>query len=569
LSARSSIAPATLLALSLFAPDSARAAWTANGNLVCSAANDQTNLIMAPDGGGGMFIVWQDDRAGNADLYATRLTSAGSVAAGWPANGYAVCTAAGDQKLPVIAPDGAGGFYLAWEDYRVPGGESDLYLQRVTGSATLAAGWPANGLAVCALAHSQGFPCMIAGTSGAIVAWQDERSGTSTDVYVQRVSGAAAPQWTANGVALCTAAGHQMFPTIASDGADGAIVAWQDARNGNTDIDAQRIGSAGTPLWAAGGVPVCGATDDQLTPRIVADAGGGAIVEWDDDRDFNSDVYTQRLNASGVAQWGADGVALCTDLSEQYSAAIVADGMGGAIVTWTDYRGGGGDLYAQRINASGATQWLANGAVMCDATGEQFDAQAVSDLANGMYLVWADARGGAGASDIYAARVTSSGAIAKGWLANGSLVCNAINAQQRPAVLADGAGCFVAWADERNGVGSGDVYAWRSGSSTSVDVPLPPLAAALGLAPPFPNPARGGVTLRFESSAFGPARLTIVDLAGRHVRSLLDDGDLPGGTHVLSWDGRDEAGALAPAGLYLVVLESLGGHETRKVAIVR
>jgi hypothetical protein len=567
LSARSLRRLAALLALLALAPRDARATWSANGNAVCTATSEQSTPVMTSDGGGGLFIAWQDSRSGNADLYATRINANGSVVPGWPINGYVVCAAPGDQKLAVIAADGAGGFYLAWEDYRVPGGESDLYLQRITGLGAPSAGWPVNGLAVCALAHSQGFPSLIADASGATVAWQDDRSGTS-DVYVQRVSLSAAPLWTENGVAVCTAAGLQMFPTLVSDGAGGAFVAWQDSRGGDNDVYLQRVNSAGTPLWAADGVPVCTAVDEQLTPRLVGDAGG-VIVEWDDYRDFNSDVYAQRLNASGVRQWPAGGVALCTDLAEQYSTAIVADGVGGAIVVWTDYRGGSGDLYAQRVSSAGATQWLANGAVMCNAVGEQFDATAAPDLANGMYLAWADARGGVGTADIYAKRVTSSGGTANGWTANGSLVCNAANAQQRPAVMADGAGCFVAWSDERVTIGSADLYALRVGSSTSVDVPLPPRTPAIGLAAPFPNPARSGVTLRFESSAAGPVRLEVIDLAGRRVRSLLDETDFPGGTHVVSWDTRDQAGALAPAGLYLVVLQSGAGLETRKVAIVR
>jgi hypothetical protein len=557
-----------MLALAAIAPRDARAAWNANGNAICTAASDQTTPVMISDGSGGSFIVWQDNRSGASDLYATRLNASGSVVPGWPVDGYPVCTATGDQKLAVIAADGAGGFYVAWEDYRPPGGESDLYLDRITGLGSPSAGWPVNGLAVCALAHSQGFPSLIAGTAGAIVAWEDDRSGASTDVYVQRVSGAAAPLWTANGVALCTAAGNQMFPTVATDGAGGAIVTWQDRRGGSVDIYAQRVSPAGSVLWTDDGVAVCEATDDQLTPRLVPDVSGGVIIEWDDGRDFNSDVYAQRLNASGIPQWTADGVPLCIDLAEQYSAAIVPDGIGGAIVTWIDYRGGSGDVYAQRITGAGAVQWTANGGVMCNATGEQFDVQAVSDLGGGMFLLWADERGGAGSSDIYAKRVTSSGATANGWVANGTLVCNAANAQQRPAVLADGAGCFASWSDERGGVGSADIYAWRAGSTSSVDVALPPPASAIGLAPPFPNPARGGVTLRLTSSASGPTRLEVLDLAGRRVRSLLDDRDLPGGPHVLVWDGRDDSGAIAPAGLYLITFHTPTAVETRKVAIV-
>ncbi len=567
--ARSRLGPAPLLALLLLAPRAANAAWSLNGNLVCTAANDQTNTVMAPDGSGGMFIAWQDDRTGTSDLYAMRLTASGSAAPGWPANGFAVCTATGDQKLAVIAADGAGGFYLAWEDYRVPGGESDVYLQRVTGSATLAAGWPSNGLAVCALAGSQGYPSLIADASGAIVAWEDDRSSVSlSDIYVQRVSGGGVPQWTMNGVALCTAAGNQLFPTMASDGAGGAIVTWQDARGGNPDVYAQRVNAAGAPQWAADGVVVCDALYEQFTPRLVPDASGGVIIEWDDDRDLNGDIYAQRLNGAGVRQWAQNGIPICTDLNEQYSACVVVDGMGGAIVTWTDYRGGAGDLYAQRISAAGAVQWAVNGAVMCNAVGDQFDVAAVPDLANGMYLAWADARGGTGTADIYAKRVTGAGATASGWNTTGSLVCNALNSQLRPALLADGAGCFVSWADERGGVGAPDIYAWRAAGTSSVGVGDEP-SAVIGLAPPFPNPMRDGVTLRFEMSQPGAARLTVFDLGGRRVRSLVDDPALGAGFHTLQWDGRDAAGALAPAGLYLVQLETVAGIDHRKITLLR
>src|SRR5262249_6426438 len=157
---------------------------SANGNLVCNAAGDQSNTLVVGDGSGGFFVVWQDDRTGTSDLYALRLTAAGNVSPGWPAHGFAGCTAAGDHEPARPAADGAGGFYLAWEDYRDASGESDVYLQRVTGAGAIASGWPVNGLAVCALIHSQGYPSLIADGAGATVAWQDDRNGVSSDIYI-------------------------------------------------------------------------------------------------------------------------------------------------------------------------------------------------------------------------------------------------------------------------------------------------------------------------------------------------------------------------------------------------
>ena len=77
-----------------------------------------------------------------------------------------------------------------------------------------------------------------------------------------------------------------------------------------------------------------------------------------------------------------------------------------------------------------------------------------------------------------------------------------------------------------------------------------------------PNPARGTARVSF-ALADGPARLELVDLAGRRVRSLaLRDG--AGTRHV----ELDDLGALRP-GLYLVRLAQAGRHATRKLVVVR
>jgi flagellar hook assembly protein FlgD len=61
----------------------------------------------------------------------------------------------------------------------------------------------------------------------------------------------------------------------------------------------------------------------------------------------------------------------------------------------------------------------------------------------------------------------------------------------------------------------------------------------------------------------------VLDLAGRRVRGLLDEPFLEAGPHSLAWDGRDEAGSLAPTGIYLVTLETPTGKALRKVTVLR
>src|SRR5262245_2932039 len=556
-----------VVALLALVPRIAAAAWATDGNPVCTFTGNQSYPIVASDGAGGLFVVWQDARSGTLDLYAQRITSAGALAVGWPANGLPICTAVGDQKSAVMALDGTGGFFVAWEDYRVPGGESNVYIQRVTGSGTLASGWPVDGLGACTVSAPQGYPCITVSSGAAIVAWEDSRSGLSSDIYAQKISVTGAVQWAANGVPVCVAANNQLFAAIVPDGAGGAIIAWQDPRAGDPDIYAQRLNGAGAPQWTANGVAVCAATYEQLSPRMVPDGSGGAILTWDDNRNLNGDLYAQRINANGNSLWAADGVALCTDPAEQYGAALVSDGAGGAILVWTDYRGGSGDIYAARVTATGSNPgWPLNGAVVCAATGDQFDVAAAADAAGGAYAVWADARAGIGTGDIYAQRLTSAGAISAGWSTDGVKVCSAINVQQHPGVVADGAGCLMAWADDRGA--STDIYAYRSGGASSVDVPLAtPDVAWFGA--PFPNPSHAGVALRFSTMNAGPARVVVVDLAGRSVRLLMDETALPAGSHTLSWDGRDASGGPAGTGIYFMSLETASGTALRKLTILR
>lgn len=92
-----------------------------------------------------------------------------------------------------------------------------------------------------------------------------------------------------------------------------------------------------------------------------------------------------------------------------------------------------------------------------------------------------------------------------------------------------------------------------------------PLEVALGT--PFPNPARGAVTLPFELPAASEVTVEVYDVLGRSV-ARLDVGERAAGTHEAALDGR----ALA-AGAYVVRLtaESENGREVRvrRLTVVR
>jgi hypothetical protein len=81
--------------------------------------------------------------------------------------------------------------------------------------------------------------------------------------------------------------------------------------------------------------------------------------------------------------------------------------------------------------------------------------------------------------------------------------------------------------------------------------PTPPLY----LAPPWPSPAPGAVTLAFSLSTWTHTQLSLFDVRGRHVRTVVD-ADLPPGPHELLWDGSDERGDPVANGIYFVQLRA-------------
>ncbi|MFQ5601009.1 MAG: hypothetical protein ACE5G2_10715, partial [Candidatus Krumholzibacteriia bacterium] len=131
--------------------------------------------------------------------------------------------------------------------------------------------------------------------------------------------------WSVDGIPIAFyASGQPEYHQITSDGSGGTIIAWQDSRGGEFDIYAQRVDASGTVLWTGGGVAICTATGDQTRPRITSDGSGGAIITWQDDRSGgNSDIYAQRVDASGTALWTARGVGICTAANGQYRPKII------------------------------------------------------------------------------------------------------------------------------------------------------------------------------------------------------------------------------------------------------
>jgi hypothetical protein len=96
--------------------------------------------------------------------------------------------------------------------------------------------------------------------------------------------------------------------------------------------------------------------------------------------------------------------------------------------------------------------------------------------------------------------------------------------------------------------------------------PIVPLKFQLGQN--TPNPFSPRTTIPFNIEQAGDVRLTIFDVSGREVTTLVN-GFTPAGPHALHWDGRNTQGNPVSSGVYYYRLESVNNSETRKMTMVR
>ena len=558
---------ALALAVAACSASPARADWPTDPHTnlpVCTASLEQDTPVTLADGQGGAIIAWADRRAGNLDIYAQRVSAGGAPL--WEPGGVAVCIAPADQQGAVLASDGAGGVIIAWMDPRDT--PFDIYAQRVSAAGTIQ--WPVDGVAVCVAPGQQYAPRIAPDDSGgAIIAWVDRRAGYS-DIYARRITASGLLQGSADGDPVCGAAFDQDSPVMVADGTGGAVIVWRDARDdGFTGhLYSQRLAGNGTLHWAPDGVLLCTAAGDQSKPTIDSDGTGGAVVAWTDTRGGNMKTYAQRITGSGALQWTTAGVVQCSGVGNEWNPAIVSDGASGAIVTWEDYRFwnvNGADLYAQRVSASGAPQWLTTGVTVCNNIyGDQLYPQIVTDGAGGAIVTWQDDRDASlSAVDVYARKLSPAGVLQ--WTFSGAAVSNAAGDQSMPTLAPDGSGgAIVAWQDSRNGYD--DIYAQRiktDGLLGGATVGVPSGAPSfLAIAPAGLNPVRSGsLAVRFTLPSGQAATIELFDLAGRKL-SASDLGAFGEGTHTLKLaPGR----GLSP-GIYLVRLRQ--GPDTREARVV-
>lgn len=334
------------------------------------------NAEMAPavaSDGSKYFVVWEDWRSSApGDVYGARVNPDGTVPAD-DASGtlIAVAAPAGSSSVtrhvqPAVA-FGSGTYLVAWTDRRPPpapetGLITSVYALRVDPTTGKPVADDKTGVRVSGTPdqHVTQTAPVLAFTGGTfLAAWRDARNGPD-NVYARTVKVGAAGLTFGDELRLAKGLNATTAPTVAGDGTDTFLIAWQDFRDGlqfrtyatRLDLSGKIIGGGD-----AGGFLVAQVDTNQIGP-VAAWGGSEFFVAWEDHRAHNAggEIYGRRIPKSGSP--AGDDIPIATGVGNRHLPAIAdtRDGApgGNLQIVWEDDRNNGQvDIYGSLVSTGG------------------------------------------------------------------------------------------------------------------------------------------------------------------------------------------------------------------------
>ncbi|MBM4393719.1 MAG: hypothetical protein FJ090_21545 [Deltaproteobacteria bacterium] len=412
---------------------------------------------------GVVYTTWQDDRDGNDHVWFNKSADAGVT---FLAGDELLSNGKGDARNPVIACSGDY-VYVAWEDTR--DGEleyENIYLQWSDDGGR---SWQDDDIQLDGDPDGDFMskaPAIAAAGDNVWVAWSDQVNG-AYDIFVQR-SQDNGERWLDAPVRVDTdeaGAAYSSSPVIVGDEEDHVVVAWEDRRDGNSDIyvnfsidNGESFSSSDRRLDEG---DEAGATNS-FEPQIAMD-GENVYVAWHDERfGENKDVFLNLSRSYGDG-WKDSVIRMETDaegIADSQNPSIVARD-GGVWVAFQDNRASGYDIFLQ-YSADAGVAWLEEEYRMdSDGNGQAQSFEPHVTVSGDTWLVaWQDRRndsGDVGFNDLFYNYTVDAGST---WQA-GDLRINS-NETGTAYAIDHGVAVFeeriiTVWADGR--AGSSDIWA--------------------------------------------------------------------------------------------------------------
>ena len=249
--------------------------------------------------------------------------------------------------------------------------------------------------------------------------------------------------------------GAQRFPVVSSDSDGDFVVVWQGGGSGGTDssgysIQGQRFAASGSAVATEFQINTY-TEQDQRSPWVGLDAGGGFVVVWQSDGSGGTDTSGYSVQGQRFA---ADGSAIAAEFQvNTYSTndqrfpkvALAADG--GFVVVWQSDGSGGTDssgysIQGRRFAADGSPV-SAEFQINTYTTGEQRVPAVSLDADGDFVVVWSSY--GSGATDPSSYSIQGQRFASDGTTSGAAFQVNTYTTslQSRSSVSMDADGDFV------------------------------------------------------------------------------------------------------------------------------
>ncbi len=546
--------------------------------LAWGISGDASGARLVQDNSGKIFVLFLDQRFGNAGFsaYVQIVDTLGNTYLekdGRPICPNPIYSLDKEQVFLDACSDGNQGAIAVWEDHRDSNPFAQIYAQRVLGDGTLQ--WGEAGIQVSPYNDQQLEPQVVADDAGgALVAWFAPSPTWDNNVYAARLSSSGSQIWSVQ--ISSTPWEDEELEDLVPDGNGGAYISYHGGAWPDINVYGQHVDANGNLLWDPP-VALCTEVGKQQSSRAAALPAGEALFVWTDERGPSlgdsaraTDIYAQKVDASGQIVWQVNGIPVSMAAQDQYKLSVALDSDNNISIAWEDFRYAVNlDVYMQKMSPDGQMLYALNGIPVCTASGDQSTVRLMNDGQEGNFVFWSDFRAGS-TSDIYATHLDGSGGLySSDWTANGNIVSDYVNKQDNASITRDYVNGVVAvWEDKRSS-GKDEVinlYAQRINErSTGVlaGEGNPTLPAAFQLFAPYPNPFNPSVRLRFQLQHPGAVRLAIYDLLGRQV-VILSDKWLQAGVQEVTWNARAFA-----SGIYVAKLEFENSQQEQKLLLLK
>lgn len=282
------------------------------------------------------FVVWEDETPGFAEIYLRTWSGAGWVELGGSGSGGGVSNSAQHSRAPVMALDPSGHPVVAWQEDVA--GNTEVYLRRWTGSAWAELGGSASGGGVSNSAGASASPSLALQPNGdPVLAWIDSSSGQA-EVYLKLWNGAAWVELggSASGGGVSATSGVVSEVTLGVDREGLPTLAWSDDGSGTAQIYLRRwTGSAWEGLLGSEAGSGLSATAGASTrPRLKLDLAGRPCLVWEE----SGALLGARWNDLRWLPYLTDNAQrdLSGTTGASSEAALDLDPRGRAVVAWAD-----------------------------------------------------------------------------------------------------------------------------------------------------------------------------------------------------------------------------------------